>query len=203
MLGILRERRQHAITDKNDLKTQRVRGYFLEAAKQIISSEGVESVSARRIADLAGYSYATIYNYFKDIDELLGETKAFMVTDVARHMRDAMDFAPQSIEDVKRLLAVYVRYHLDHPHIFRFFYFYRLSDREARKEQYDFSVPWGETFRFLVACGSITEDGVESCAKTLIYAVHGLLALFFSGNGLTEDTLFEDLDGITEFILRR
>ncbi len=174
----------------------------MEAAKQIISSEGVECISARKIADLAGYSYATIYNYFKDLDELLGETKALMVADVTNHMRDVIDVKPQSIEDVKRLLATYVRYHLGHPHIFRFFYFYRLSDHEVRKEQYDFSAPWVETFRFLVEGGSLKEDEVGSCAKALIYATHGLLTLFLSGNGLTEETLFADLNGMIDFILR-
>jgi len=191
------------MNDKHNLKTQRVKGYFLEASKQIISSEGAENISARKIAEIAGYSYATIYNYFKDIDELLSETKALMVSDVVKHMRDVMGFAPQSIEDVKRLLIIYIRYHLDNPHIFRFFYFYRLYDNKDRKEQYNFSYHWMETFRFLVESKIIKEDEVESCAKTLIYAVHGLLALFLSGNGLTEEIMLADLDRMIDFVLRR
>lgn len=191
------------MNDKHNLKNQRVKGYFLEASKQIISSEGVENISARKVAEIAGYSYATIYNYFKDIDELLSETKALMVSDVVRHMRDEMRFAPQSIEDVKRLLIIYIRYHLDNPHIFRFFYFYRLSDNKGYKEQYDFSSHWIETFHFLVEQKSLKEYEVESCAKTLIYSVHGLLALFLSGNGLTEEIMFADLDRIIDFVLKR
>ncbi len=191
------------MNDKHNLKIQRVKGYFLEASKQIISSEGAENISARKIAEIAGYSYATIYNYFKDIDELLSETKALMVSDVVKHMRDVMGFAPQSIEDVKRLLIIYIRYHLDNPHIFRFFYFYRLYDNKGRKEQYNFSYHWMETFRFLVESKIIKEDEVESCAKTLIYAVHGLLALFLSGNGLTEEIMLADLDRMIDFVLRR
>ncbi len=189
------------MNDKQDLKAQRARGYFLEAAKQIISAEGVESVSARKIADIAGYSYATIYNYFKDINELLGETKALMVSDVSKHMQHVMDNTPQSPEDIKQLLAAYSRYQLDHPHIFRFFYFYRLYDNEAHKEHYDFSALWNETLRFLVKSGHIKEDEVEICAKTLIYSIHGLLALALSGNGLTEDTLFADLNQMIDFVL--
>lgn len=92
-----------------------------------------------------------------------------MVSDVTGHMRDVTDFAPQSVDDVKRLLAA----------------------------------PWVETFRFLIAGGSIKENEVESCAKTLIYAAHGLLALFLSGNGLTEESLFGDLDAMIDFILNR
>ncbi len=186
-----------------DLKVQRAKRYFIEATKQIIISEGVEFVSARKIADGAGYSYATIYNYFKDLDELLCETKASMVLDVANHLHNTMNIAPQSVDDVERLLAAYIRYHLDHPHIFRFFYFYRLSDQEIHKEQYDFSAAWLETFHFLIENGSLQKDEVEHCAKTVIYAVHGLLALYLSDNGVTENMLFADLSKIMQFSLRR
>ncbi|MFZ7134532.1 MAG: TetR/AcrR family transcriptional regulator [Eubacteriales bacterium] len=191
------------MNQKHDLKAQRVRSYFLEAAKQIISSEGVENISARKIADIAGYSYATIYNYYKDIDELLGETKSLMVSDVMKYMQDFINFTPANIEDIKKIFIVYVRYHIDHPHIFRFFYLFKLSEAEARKEQYDFSIPWASTFQFLIESKIIKANEINDCAKTLIYAVQGLLTLFFSGNGLTEEILFLDLERIIDFTLRR
>jgi AcrR family transcriptional regulator len=191
------------MNDKLDLKTQRVRSFFLDAAKQIITAEGVEGVSARKVANIAGYSYATIYNYFKDLDELLSETKALMVSDIMRHLRDVMDFTPASVEDVKKLLIAYVQYYLEHPQIFRFFYFYRRDGNISRLELYDFEIPWAETFHFLVNDGSLKEDQIEGCAKSVIYAVHGLLVLFLSDNGLTRETLFTDLDTITDHILRK
>ena len=188
---------------KNDLKTQRVKRYFLEAAKQIILEEGVEGVSARKNSKIAGYSYATTYNYFKDINELLGETKTLMVADVANYMQEAMRFPIISIENIKMLIRAYVQYYLANPHIFRFFYLYRLSDEEAQKERYDFSDSWTWTFRFLVEEGRMKETEVENCAKSLIYSIHGLLTLFFSGNGITEEMMFADMDKIIDYILRR
>ncbi|MCK5742299.1 MAG: TetR/AcrR family transcriptional regulator [Chlorobi bacterium] len=56
---------------KNEIQEQRMRGYFLESAKNIIRSEGVKSISVRNVAESAGYSYATLYNYFSDIKELM------------------------------------------------------------------------------------------------------------------------------------
>lgn len=190
------------MNDKIDLKSQRVKSYFLEAAKQIISSNGVEGISARKVAENAGYSYATIYNYFKDIDELLGETKALMVTDVMKYMQENMNFTPTCTEDLLRLFAAYVKYYLDHPNIFRFFYSYRLSDAEALKEHYDFNTALNSSFRFLIDEGYIQETSAEDCAKSIIYAVHGLLALYFSGNSLTKEILFADLEKIIRFMLR-
>ncbi len=56
---------------KNEIQEQRMKRYFIDAAKRYIKGEGVKTVTARNIANEAGYSYATIYNYFKDIKELI------------------------------------------------------------------------------------------------------------------------------------
>ena len=47
------------------------------AARSIILQDGVTSVTARAVAELTGCSYATIYHYFKDLNELLLKTKPF------------------------------------------------------------------------------------------------------------------------------
>lgn len=43
---------------------------FVEATADIISEEGLGAVSIRKVASRAGYSSATMYLYFKDLDEL-------------------------------------------------------------------------------------------------------------------------------------
>lgn len=56
--------------DKKKIQRDRMIRVFIDAAKQIIEKDGLESLSARNVGDVAGYSYATIYNYFKDMKEL-------------------------------------------------------------------------------------------------------------------------------------
>ncbi len=202
LLFCLGTEERQSMNEKSELKVQRMKSYFLEAAKQIITAEGAENISARRVAEIAGYSYATIYNYFKDIDELLGETKAFMVTDVIKHMQAAIDFTINNTEDLVKMFVAYTGYYLDHPHIFRFFYCYRLSDTESAKEQYDFNLPWAAALQFLIEDGRLKECDMETCAKTVIYSVHGLMALYFSGNGLTEEMLLADINKVIQYIVR-
>lgn len=70
-----------------EIQEQRMRRYFIDACKTLIRGEGVQSVSARTVAEEAGYSYATLYNYFKDmkdliaicVDEFIDETKQFVI----------------------------------------------------------------------------------------------------------------------------
>ena len=56
-----------------EIQEERMRGYFIEAAKEILKGEGLRCISVRNIADRAGYSYATLYNYFNDSKELIYE----------------------------------------------------------------------------------------------------------------------------------
>lgn len=50
---------------------RRVLRYFIEAAQLIIQKEGMDAVTIRKVADIAGYNSATLYNYFQDLDQLL------------------------------------------------------------------------------------------------------------------------------------
>jgi len=48
-----------------------MRGYFTEATREMLKGERLRSINVRAVAERAGYSYATLYNYFKDIKELV------------------------------------------------------------------------------------------------------------------------------------
>lgn len=53
------------------IQEERIKTYFLDSAKNLLRAEGLKGVSVRNVAYRAGYSYATLYNYFKDINDLL------------------------------------------------------------------------------------------------------------------------------------
>ncbi|SHI80755.1 TetR/AcrR family transcriptional regulator [Lutispora thermophila] len=56
--------------DKKTLQKRRMMGYFIDAAKKIIDEKGIEALSVREVADIAGYNSATLYNYFEDLEHL-------------------------------------------------------------------------------------------------------------------------------------
>ena len=53
------------IPSKQEIKKKRVIRFFIDAAKQIIEKEGIEKVTIYSVSDLAGYSSASLYNYFR------------------------------------------------------------------------------------------------------------------------------------------
>ena len=188
--------------DKQSIKNQRVRSYFIQAAKDIILNEGVENVSVRKVADRAGYAFTTIYNYFKDLNQLLQEVKKVMIQDVLIHTKGEASDKACNLDDIKKTNHTYSEYFMERPHIFRFFYSYRLNPLEANPPELpDFEKLYHETYRGFVMSGAIKESEVPVIAKTIIYAIHGLLALYFSDNGMTKDIVYDELDKITEYLL--
>ncbi|MCA1950038.1 MAG: TetR/AcrR family transcriptional regulator [Treponema sp.] len=74
-----------------DIQKERVRRYFLEAAKDIILTEGVSAVTSKKVGEKAAYSYASIYNYFENQNALLCEAVEEIARDCAQWVRDNLE----------------------------------------------------------------------------------------------------------------
>jgi len=170
--------------DKRQLKRDRIREYFLNAAKEIIMHDGAESVTVREVANRAGYSYATLYNYFEDLNDLLRETKQSMFRDVFAWMTKAVSDVPKDISGLKKTYEIYMSYYFDHSHVFNFFYNHKISAPETPNDPYnkDFDQSMRETFKSLALSCQLLEEDVPLAYRLLVYVVHGLLTLHFSGN---------------------
>lgn len=193
--------KENEAKDKQSIKIQRVKSYFIRAAKNIIISEGVDNVSVRKVADLAGYTFTTIYNYFKDLNELLFEVKNEMIQDLMEYMQGLLPAKTYDLEDLKKTNHYYMDYFIDRPYIFTFFYSYKIHPINKDTPMLDFSQQYQETYKGFVQNGIIKESDIPLIAKTMIYTIHGLLSLYFSDNGMTVKILYEDIDNITDYLL--
>ena len=194
--------------DKKTLKKQRIRTYFLEAAREIILNDGVESVTVRKVADMAGYSYATIYNYFSDLNQLLWEVKKLMINDIVEALYKKMAGMTKDVDGIKKCFKMYVEYFIVNPNVFRFFYFHHLSkpagETGENEEEPDFDAMWEETFKEFVISGKIRAEDIEVLARTMIYAIHGLITLYFSEDvDYKGEDVYSELDKVIEYILGR
>ncbi|MDR1014425.1 MAG: TetR/AcrR family transcriptional regulator [Coriobacteriales bacterium] len=57
--------------ERTRLRQQRTMTYFIEAAEKIVREEGLEAVTIRKVSDAAGYTSATLYHYFDNLDHLV------------------------------------------------------------------------------------------------------------------------------------
>lgn len=115
------------------IKQERIMKYFIEAAREIIKKDGIENVTIRKVADLAGYTSATLYNYFDNLSHLI-----FLAN--MCHLEAYNEKLPECIEDCKNSIEVYMSiskcytlYAYDKPDIFESLFF---TQKGASFEKY-------------------------------------------------------------------
>lgn len=189
------------MNSNQDIKKERIKSYFMEAAKEIIMTDGVDGISVRRVAEKAGYSYATIYNYYQDLQALLWDVKMALVVELREYLINNIP-KQQNQEDMKTIFYAYVSYYVKYPNIFKFFYLYPLENQKDSSDKL-FSMFDCISLEAFQDFSSAKFPNAEIAAKTCIYAVHGMLMLFFSTNGMTKDTLHDDISELLDYLFSR
>ncbi|KFZ26080.1 MAG: Bacterial regulatory protein, tetR family [Candidatus Izimaplasma bacterium HR2] len=190
------------IKEKN-IKQQRVEGYFIDAAKVIIKKEGPQAVTVRKIAEISGYSYGSIYNYYKDLEELMFHVKNSMIQDMINTMHQSGK-KPQTIEDIQVINREFANFFMDNPNIYEFYYNYPIKTKgKTPIDDIGFNETRLQVYQVFVDMGILAKEDLEAVFWTILCSLYGLLNLYFSSNGLTKEDVYSGLDRIIEFTLRR
>lgn len=90
--------------NNKEIQRKRMLTYFIEAAKKIIEEEGLEAVTIRKVADIAGYNSATLYNYFENLNHLIFFASMKYLNEYAESL---LIFTVNSKNSIERYLNVW------------------------------------------------------------------------------------------------
>lgn len=119
------------------IQEERMKGYFVQAAKDILKSEGIKAISVRNIADRAGYSYTTLYNYFKDVNDLVFECVNDFQQECAGFVNTKTPQTLTGYAAIKAKAMAYVQYFIEYPGIFELFYLTTSGDLGYKQNTLD------------------------------------------------------------------
>lgn len=177
-------------------KKERTQKEIIEAAKDIIHDKGHEAVTVRYLAEVTGYSYTNLYYYFKDVNALLWTLRLDMIEDMIIELTSISFKEDDPMEEILGAFFCYTDYFFNHPNVFRFFYFYPFvqpeGDDSYQKLEQRFHSMWQTYFIRLIQEGIIQTEDIEVVAKTIIYALQGMIMLSFSSNGATQKEDIKD-----------
>ncbi len=120
-----------------EIQEKRMKGYFIQATKDILKSEGIQSVSVRNIADKAGYSYATLYSYFRDVNDLVFVCVHDFQKECEAFVAEQTKSMEAGAERLQSTIMAYINYFLEYPGIFELFYITRVGDFGNKQEIID------------------------------------------------------------------
>jgi AcrR family transcriptional regulator len=194
--------------ERKQIQEQRIRNYFIEATREILKGEGLKSVNVRAIAERAGYSYATLYNYFKDIKELVFICVQDFQDEAEILIKDKNRDIPRGKDRIKGIVREYVNYFTQYPGIFDLFFLEKMSNLSGKH-------PTAErVFTFL---DRLTQEDWNYCSeqrfftieesivkqKELKYAATGLLLMYMNRmHPQSYENFIADLNSLLDSILQ-
>ena len=199
------------ITERRERERGEVRRKILDAARELFMAEGYERVTMRRIADAIEYSPTTIYNHFKDKDDLVNAlcheefSQLFGALDLAAPARDPVAW-------IRQIGVAYASFGLANPNHYRFMFMTRIQDGHQVSE------PGRQSFDILrtavaraIRSGAFAKGNVDTIAQVLWANIHGAVALLvtykptqFPGAPAAPDLIEQVLDnGIRGFVKKQ
>lgn len=185
------------------LKEERTKGYFIEATKEILRGEGSKALSVRNIAERAGYSYATLYNYFKDQTELI----SLSLLEFKDECRDAINKNIRKSKpgktEIKAIVHGYINYFVQYPGVFDLFYIEKLASKKVDDQVITFlDTLCEEDWNFLISNDTYSKQEAEFKRKTLNNATIGLLMSYLKRSTPSDySDLLKDIDMTIDTIL--
>ncbi|MFA8300375.1 MAG: TetR/AcrR family transcriptional regulator [Hyphomicrobiales bacterium] len=170
-----------------ELQESRMKGYFIDAAKEILKSEGIRAISVRNVAEKAGYSFATLYNYFRDINDLVFLCINDFQSECKEYVLNDIDNSLKGRDRLKSLLKSYIKYFVEYPGIFELFYLVQVGGFGNKNDSlkiidnsiYDIC---GDSFEYLLEGERLNNISMEDLKTQVQLCVVGLLVIYINRN---------------------
>jgi len=170
--------------ERREREREEIRTRILDAARELFASEGVESVTMRRIAERIEYSPTAIYFHFKDKEALLAELCDCDFRAIAQQFTSIATIA-DPIERLRATGHAYVDFGLNNPSHYRVMFMTPKpppsEDSTLRKGN-----PEEDSYAFLkLTVGQAMAEGrlradvtdVDLMAQVIWSGVHGVVSL--------------------------
>lgn len=176
--------------NKRTIKKHRSMSYFIDAAAQIMDEEGIELVTIRKVSDLAGYNSATLYNYFKNLDELILYASIRHLKEYTLSLAKHIESTKNSVEKYLKIWDSFCRYSFSNPHVYNNIFFGKHSDSISEIVQEYYSI-------FPEELGEHSEEILPMLLRTNLYARNLVLLAKIQSDGFMDKKDLDDANEMT------
>jgi len=116
--------------DNKEIQKKRMMSYFIEAAKKLIEEEGIDAVTIRRVASMAGYNSATLYNYFENLNHLIFFASMKYLNEYAESLHSYTKHSRDSLERYVDVWRCFCLHSFSRPEIYNYIFFSEFSNEK-------------------------------------------------------------------------
>ncbi|MEN0005825.1 MAG: TetR/AcrR family transcriptional regulator [Bacteroidota bacterium] len=172
---------------KRKKKLEDIQQQVLEAAMKLYTEHGIEKTSIRNIAELIGYSPASVYFYFKNKAEIMFTLHLKGFKELKRRF-DVLRSVKNPLERLKAMGRAYLQFSVEYPALYDLMFsstypMQHLEDADEamwRQGEATFDA-LRQTVTDCVAAGHFAGHHTEALSFLIWSAVHGMVVLHQSG----------------------
>lgn len=187
------------MADKRTEKKNELRTRLLAAARETIAAEGLGALRARDLAERAGCATGSVYNVFKDLDDLILHANAQTMRELGAALATARDQSDPGAT-LTALALAYARFAQTKRRLWEALFDHRMADGGPSPEWF----LQGHTalLELLVAPladldPALSDQARRLRARTYFAAVHGIVSIALQDRflGLPKEALEAELQG--------
>ena len=124
-----KQAQEQALLARKELKRRRIMVLFILAAEELIRQDGVSNLTIRKLADVTGYSSATLYSYFADLDELILYASIRRRKEYLKQVEREITPDMTSLEQYRKIYEIFNYYSFRDPDTYMNLYFGKHSGK--------------------------------------------------------------------------
>lgn len=175
---------------KKTIKKHRNMSYFIDAASKIMNEEGVKSITIRRVADMAGYNSATLYNYFENLDELILYASIRHLKEYTLSLSQYLNNVESNIDKYYKIWESFCRFSFSNPEIYNNLFFGKHSNSISNIIEEYYSI-------FPEELGSHSQELLSMLLKRNLYQRNLAFLKVIAADGYLKTECLNDLNEMT------
>ncbi|MBY7144386.1 TetR/AcrR family transcriptional regulator [Virgibacillus sp. NKC19-3] len=122
--------------NNKEIQQARMWRYFIDAATEVIEEDGIDHFAVRKIADKAGFTSSTVYNYFKDLSHLKFFTAMRYTADYLDELPYYLEKGNNTVESWLYSWECFCKHSFENPKIYSVIFMDNLGFPEELLEHY-------------------------------------------------------------------
>jgi AcrR family transcriptional regulator len=193
---------------------EEIKTKIIDHALGILTAEGYENLSMRKLADKTGVSPKTLYNYFQNKDEIYLHLIDTGFTALKNHVFNAIQDVEDPVEKTRAVCKAYLTFGLKNPHYYNIMYnmslpkhnafigtsLEKLADIPFNKSERLRDLAVGIIYDALKIKGDFPQKVAEIKMFHIWASLHGAVSIFVFGSSMLDwlDTDEMALDAFVE-----
>lgn len=169
---------------RSDHSRDEIREMAIDAAGKHVETEGVQSLTARKVASKIGYTVGTLYHVFRNFDDLVMHLNARTIDEMAGLIQQQVRKKRNPEVRIRAMAEFYVRYATDHPDRWRLVFEHQaprgLPTPPQMKERRDVMFEMVADNLRELSPGRIPQE-IDHTATALWSGIHGICILALTG----------------------